>query len=124
MNVDLPQMAQILRFIYTDTVKPADVPQALQLVELSRYYGLSGLRLACQDYICSRVCLDNVVEVRLLLSLSSRSDSAVVFARVHLSRVITRFGTSRSTKACPTLPRSARHSSAPISFPVCSNPAG
>lgn len=70
VNIDLPLMGQILRFIYTDAVKPADVPQALQLVELSRYYGLSGLRLACQDYICSRVCLDNVVEVRMLLALS------------------------------------------------------
>lgn len=62
---DIPAstFSQVLRFVYTDTINPASVQEALDLYQLAKFYGLPGLGAVCERYYAGNLTPESVCEV-------------------------------------------------------------
>lgn len=50
-DISASTFSQVLRFVYTDTIRPASLPEALELFERAKFYGMPGLGAACEQCV-------------------------------------------------------------------------
>ncbi len=61
---------RLLGFLYTDQLQPEDLDEALELISAAHFYGLEGMRPACEAFFGRAnndvITPDNVVDVRCM----------------------------------------------------------
>lgn len=100
-DVPASTFSQVLRFVYTDTISPASVHEALDLFQLAKFYGLPALGTACERYYAAHLTPESVCDVWDFAVEEQMSD----VSRHCLSFVVRNFSACARTPAFMGLPR-------------------